>query len=395
MKRSGNGLFSSHSLPQILSQSFVIGPLRIAIVFLVLLFGTISMSSAQVTLSLNPPSGFQFKSEDVWNFNVISASRENVKVQFVAQINLNGKPVVKLTSAETVLKPGANSFFKSTLRTQTVAYLDVNLGKLEKKLGFLPSGNYNYCLVVLCRENPKACERKINFEMQIEACQDVVVEQNSPLILASPDDESTIKEKRPNFSWIPPMPIGSDPDIRYKLTLVQLKKDQSAEDGIQRNRAIYRNKRIAGVMLLFPQTLDDLIPGEKYAWQVEAHMNGTFIARSEVWEFEVENELPVNLSYFKLKPRNEGHFAKAIDNYLPFTFDERYALAEHQMQLSYRILSSDKKTVISDWDNLPKNVGANFYILDLGEDGLGLEKGTYLLEVQNKKKQKKYLKFYL
>lgn len=258
--------------------------------WLLCLLSFCALAQAQTSVNLYPVSGFQIASNDLLNFNVIHTSNEPVQVQFqviVEQKSGQRGQFLELHSAKHVLKPGINTFNTSNFNITRKRFASSEMATYEMKMNSFPMGDYSYCVRIICQDAPATCEKMFEGEITYNACSDFRVLPMTPLLLASPEDEAKLKIKRPNFSWIPPMPLGNDPDISYEFTLVHLNEKQKGEDGIRRNRPLYKRDRIPEVALNFPTTLEDLIPGEHYAWQVKAHLGEVLVGTSEVWEFEI------------------------------------------------------------------------------------------------------------
>lgn len=342
-------------------------------------------SQAQVVVSLNPPNPIQFKSLDVWNMSVVYSNSNPVTVQFRAEIQRDGRTVERLISSNFQLVQGMNTISTLNLRTNQQLYLDPNLGGVERKLGKLPDGNYQYCVRIVCMESQAECSKKLSQELALSSCQDVAVQNTTPLLLSMPEDQSKIDEQRPTFTWIPPMPIGGDPDIRYQLTLVKLKGDQSAEDGLHRNRILHRSGFLQGVQMLFPPQLEDLEKGSRYAWRVQAFLGRTFLTTSEVWEFEIKKEKDPGESYVRVRFNDPKIHTCAST--LRFIYQEEYTPG----LLTYKILDNTGKEVKSD-EEYSTEIGENKFELDLNEKGLVSDE-QYVLEITDRKGRLLKLKF--
>ena len=254
-------------------------------------------AKAQIVINPHPVSGFQISSNDILNFDVINsvigADEKGVNVKFritVKYSEIGGGAILEMTSSNHLIKPGVSNFNISNVNIVSKKFLNPEIANYEIKANSFPVGEYTYCIDVLCQDNVKQCEKHFIQEQSSTQCSEFTIRPMTPLLLSLPADEDVLKIKRPNFSWIPPMPLGSDPDISYEMTLVHLNKDQRGEDGIRRNRPIFKRDGIKSTNLTFPTTLEDLEAGEHYAWQVKARLGNIVAGTSEVWEFEIEEE---------------------------------------------------------------------------------------------------------
>jgi hypothetical protein len=345
-----------------------------------------SISVGQVSLQLNPHTYPTFKSNDVWSMVVVNNKSESVQSRFEANILSQGKLVVKLQSNTVSLVPGVSIFGPSNLQTSRIVYIDPSIGTSELRLGHLPSADYDYCVRIVCVESPQECAIKLNSEMQIEDCEQVASELNSPLILTIPDDEAEIEEKRPMFSWIPPMPIGGDPEIRYTVILVKMLKDQLPEEAINRNRILMKREGVSGVSLAYPAELNDLVEGESYAWKVEALMGNLVVARSEVWEFKIKKIETVK--YVRLSPKpNSAMYKYKEDGTIYFTLTGNYQNNDFNMEIlgiegSTKIKNIQKDIEIREASlSESKHTGFNTFKLSIQDEGLS--NGVYQLKCTN------------
>ncbi len=303
--------------------------LRQAYLCLVLLASSLVINSsgatAQVVLTPHPIIGYQFASKDILHFDALYSLNQPVKVRYTASLyNSRGKLVVQFESDVHVLQPGVNRYNPALFKVKQSRYFDRSIANVERSTSFLPSGDYTYCIHMYCADNPAVCEETIRAEVDIEACNDVRAEPISPLLLSFPEDEAITENKRPNFTWIPPLPVGNDPNIRYTLSLVHMLDGQSAEDAIRRNRPLYTRSGIQGITLMFPNQLNDLIEGEHYAWQVSAQLGETHIATSDVWEFEIEKKEHTHFSVVLDEQRNNNIYKYNKGDTLFFIFKNPY-----------------------------------------------------------------------
>jgi hypothetical protein len=304
-----------------------------------------SNATAQVVLTPHPMAGFQFASKDVLNFDALYSLNQPVKVRYTASLyNSRGKMVVQYQSDIHVLQPGINRYNPTTFKVKHSRYFDRTIANVERSTSFLPSGDYTYCIQLYCADNPAVCEETIRAEIDIEACNDVRAEPISPLLLSFPEDEAELDNKRPNFSWIPPLPIGNDPNIRYTLSLVKMLEGQTAEDAIRRNRALYTRSGIQGITLMFPNQLNDLVEGEHYAWQVSAQIGETHIATSDVWEFEINKKEHLHYSVVLDEQRSNNIYKYNPGDTVFFVFRNPYSADD----LSVSIHSTSSKPDTED-----------------------------------------------
>ncbi|MBI1308193.1 MAG: DUF928 domain-containing protein [Bacteroidetes bacterium] len=294
--------------------------IRYCLLLLLSFFAYIN-SFAQVTIQLQPINQIRFASEDVWSFSVTLTGDKPINVYFKAIVNNDASlPQVELISAAVNLSPGINLFNKQMLSTIKKNYFSQALANYELLSGELPPGDYTYCVHLICAD--VECSKVLPLETPIKECITIQKPQSTPLLLSTPEDKAKISDKRPGFTWIAPMPLGTNPDLTYQFTLVHLNKNQSAMDGIQRNRPLYSQSGIAGTTIGFPQELSDLQQEEHYAWQVKAVLGDGVVAVSEVWEFEIDKESKKLLPMPYVRLSKSDHTIYNAVNELKFIYFE-------------------------------------------------------------------------
>ncbi len=352
----------------------------------VLLFLFSCFTLAQVSIQANLVPGVSFSSSDALGCTISSTTTVPFKIKLVAHVQqVNGGKISVLTSETMLLQPGITVIDPNVLPF-SIRYLNNDLGFYEQTNSHLPAGNYQYCVQLFCLE--KNCSEFINLEQNYSDCNEVDMPNSTPLMLSSPDDEAQIEDCRPNFTWIPPMPIGSDPNISYAFTLVELREKQSAENGISRNRPLYNLKGIKGINQFFPAELQDLTRGNRYAWQVVAYLGHTPIQSSEVWEFEIikpeEDVQP--MPFVRLKTTDDRIYSAL--NELKFI----YTNEGNATSLDYTIYTIDNKRVKMKLPELPLVFGENTFEMKLADYHLE-HKQEYILKVKNANKEVYVLKF--
>ncbi len=356
---------------------------KVALSLLVLF--TVTGLSAQVVINPHPIAGFQFSSKDILNFDVVYSHTENVKVQYDASLlDANGRLVVQFISGTHVLKPGANSYNPGNFNIAQTRYVNRTIAEIEKTTKFLPSGDYTFCINIRCVDQREVCQRAIKIEIDYSACSDAHAEPITPLLLSFPEDEAEIDNKRPNFSWIPPMPIGNNPNMRYTYTLVHMLNDQTAEDAIRRNRSLFTQNGIRSISLMFPNQLDDLEEGEHYAWQVSAHIGQQHIATSEVWEFEIEEG--INAPFVNINQTQLG--IHTCSSELRILFTQYYG----KQKLNFKILDQTGNDVTPAGLNFNLVQGENKLVMPVQDNGLEVNQ-TYQFIITDAKNKKYKLHF--
>lgn len=360
--------------------------------FLFVTFFAVSSSFSQIRLQSTNHSDVKVSSNDLHNCVITSNYDRSLNVYLEITINSNrGFPVLIGNTENFNLNSGVNQISSATVNIKDKKYFNRDYGSYEQQNGYLPSDNYSVCITLKCADRDCLLNSIIGEQgpkMNITSCNEVAQIIATPLLLVSPFDEAELTEKRPNFSWIAPMPIGSDPNLTYKFSLVELREKQSGESGIRRNRPIYQVSGLKSLLLPFPPELEDLNVDTKYAWQVEAILGKTPIQKSEVWEFTIiEEETKVQpMPFVRLKKKDSDLYRTL--NELKFIYDER----NRASQLNFNIISANGEPIdVSSLQLLTKR-GENKYTIDLTQFNME-HKESYTLIVRDQNGFSYRLKF--
>jgi len=262
--------------------------------------------SVQVLLRPPPPYGFHI--ENMWNVTLSNTTKTNLRVYLrgIATLETEGLIADAHTSVFT-LSPGTTVVNATEINP---IHLDQTNPKYEapvKHLGAVPNGNYEICVSVINAADGTVLG---------EECENTEVMNVSQLNLLSPDDGEVFAEnitfpqdtmktngKRPReitlnqsqtssnviFSWLPPSPVNSSVRFTYRLKIAQELGSQSAYDAMQSNPLYYSSNNLAVTSYQYPLAARHLTSG-KYAWQVEAYLDGTLVSSSDIWEFRFGSE---------------------------------------------------------------------------------------------------------
>jgi hypothetical protein len=341
----------------------------------IFLFMSIGSVYAQMNVMLKPGNPYRFQADDIWNINIISPITAEVTI--TAKVIKQGTGDVFIATCNSVsLKSGVNSFSKILLAAERVEFQNPEIKSwLDAHLS-LPPGHYSVCYLIRCAQPDCGGAGPLGADNQY--CANFVIETPSPLLLNYPANESTIEDKTPLLTWIPPSPVSKE--VTYELRLVKIQPEQSRQDAISRNIPIIERAAIEGVSLNFPPDIDPLIEGETYAWEVYANLFGERIARSEVWEFTIgkdtikKKEEPFN--YIKIRQVNPKSVIQ-VENTLRLDYHE---LVSKSTELAIEVYTLDGKRKGSV--TKPIIYGEN--LLDISLSGMGLKPGTeYMVQIKN------------
>ncbi len=220
-------------------------------------------------------------------------------------------------------------------------------------------------------------------------------QENISLIL--PYDGDTIETKNPLLTWSFLGGINqNDNRVFYRLILVELKDEQSAEAGITVNQPLLKMDRIKGTQLFYPYDAPELKEGKRYGWQIHKISNNVIVDKSEAFEFIIPLPEVPSQQYYKVKVKPDGTIYQASGTKLCFEFVESHQSSE----LIYYVYDSNNKLVNSEVNQDKeeertgttelKHIGSNFYEIDLGSSA---KPGIYRVMVLDARKQRYELKY--
>lgn len=373
-------------------------------VVVVALVTTIHSSFAQVVINPHPIVGLQFSSKDILNFDVIYSQSQDLLVKYEASLNdASGRTIAKFYSRIHTLRPGANLYNPTSFQIERSVFFNKEIAGIENTTHSLPQGDYSYCIRLVCADRAELCSDVLGVEQDYSACADAHVEPASPLLLSFPEDKGILDEKRPNFTWIPPLPIGNDPNITYSIVLVKMRNKQTAEDAIRRNRPLYQKDGIKSVNMMFPSQLNDLEEGEHYAWQVSAHIGNINVATSDVWEFEIKENISVKQCIVLDRENNTAVYRYGAKDTLFFIFKNPYEAEDLELLVEKKTQSGGNGKVeelmlrVQEVDQEPQTDFKQVYAIRYGKQMYAIplsrmspEKGDFYSFKMNTRDHKSY-----
>ncbi|MBI1838660.1 MAG: hypothetical protein HYR91_15455 [Flavobacteriia bacterium] len=216
------------------------------------------------------------------------------------------------------------------------------------------------------------------------------------IMLLSPSNNDTIHTPAPLLTW---SYMGAIPESNdrayYRLILVELQNNQSAEAGIIVNQPLVKMDNLQGTQLFYPFDAPELKPNIWYGWQIQKIVNNVIADKSEAFRFILEEpKEPLYLKYVTLKKQHDGVIYEAINGKVFFKMDQGYQVTTLKATIYNDAMEVVQKRVKEDTEEPNEftvlNTGTNFFELDLGT---GIAPGIYVLEVFDAKKQKYLLKF--
>ncbi|MDI1233822.1 MAG: hypothetical protein PSX81_06045 [bacterium] len=285
--------------------------LKTCFVLIAVLF--VNFCKAQINLEFTSVNEYAFNTKEALNLIVTNGTTKPFNVIFNGRIkDASGQTVVEFKTHEATLNIGATIFSPQTIAFSETQYYNNDIAEIEASSGSYPSGNYSICVWATCT-TPDCNGTGSSTVSTVEPrCIQIHIENPTPLLLATPENESEIETTRPLYTWIPPSPVAGSASLNYTMILVELLEGQTKADALSQNRPLIELEGIGNPALIHPSDIPELEKGKWYAWQVQAYVGKTPIAKSEQWKFKVkkkEEEKRVN-RFFDLNQSNTAEIPK-------------------------------------------------------------------------------------
>jgi len=237
-------------------------------------------AKGQVQVILRQPPPNQLHIEDLWKLTLINNSQNQLSIYITATVTEAGRgSIISAVSKSFILSPGIKNISIKELGEVSVDYQSPGIEDLIKKTGSVPSGDYDLCIKVFSVPD--------NSEIG-SMCIEHDVNNFSNLILLTPADGEKISETLPVFNWMPLTPVKAGENVTYSLRLVEILPRQTPVDAMLSNPAFFEQKNLMSPVIRYPLASRGFEKNKKYAWKIEASVNGIPVSESEVREFKYE-----------------------------------------------------------------------------------------------------------
>lgn len=213
-----------------------------------------------------------------------------------------------------------------------------------------------------------------------------ILGQNS-IILISLQDKDTIDYKYPVFNWTYTQEFSKRDQFKYNLTIVELKKNQSANTGIGINQPLVKLNDIQGYQWVYAFDAPELKFNNRYGWQIEKTLNGLVVDRSEAWEFILYKKINVPMKYAILNTDFNATTYEVTENGFYFKLKSKYPTNN---QLKFEVMS-EKGEIMEVRMGEDKKEGTDQKLENTNDEFLFLNTsnypvGTYLLKITDQKR---------
>lgn len=342
------------------------------------------LNAQQIQIAIIPASDYTLSRRDEWKVIVTNTTAQTLKVYFygIATEAQRGK-VYEAQSFDRAIAPGSTTFstqYYVGLDPYKVLYEDQALRQYAIQTNGLPAGDYEICITAFSAlDSTELGSNCLNFS----------ADYFSPPVLLSPDNNDTVCEPYPFFSWLPPAP-NSGQKFTYTLSIYELQNVQTVLSSVQTNPAYYEKKGITTPISQYGINARNLREGQRYAWKVSAEVNNQTVATSEVWSFvycqkgsiffsadttkkkkEVTKNPPKpGIPYMELKTKTGGNYSVIVEGKMSFVFVNNL----QQEKVGYQIRDSRQQVV--DKQVLEAGYGYNYYSIDMKTGGK-LQSGNF------------------
>ncbi len=343
----------------------------------------------QVALVPLPNIGDQFRLDQIWNLSAIVGGNGLVKghLNFVIEDDQRNL-VYAATLANISLKPGSNSVQQLANTGALGDFGNINAAKILRQTGALPYGEFIVCYFFRDEKNTTILG---------EYCFEKGVKPMLPPELLQPYDKEEINVTTPLLVWKAPFPTIASAQLHYALRLVEVKKNQSPSEAIERNAPIMERQVVDQTQLLYPTDAPFLKKGSTYAWKTTVRAGSYTVGTTDVWTFKVETVevKPKNDSYRMLADEPSGSVYVARNGILRFAYDNRYG----QDSLRYTVTAIQEgpkdgftKANAKALPAISLKAGMNKIDLNLKEHNIAYDK-IYLLCVKQQGHGDQFIEF--
>jgi len=354
--------------------------------FCLLLSGVLT-SHAQVSMTLQvPPTGLLLKNQ-LWNLVLVNASNSNalVKVNLVLLDVQTNQPVITAVSAPLALSKGARQLQARDVSPVQYTY-SIPAARVDMDPnGMLPAGRYQACYSVV------SAEKGVTF---VENCISVNVDPLSPPLLNTPANEDKLLTPYPQFTWLPPTPLGLFNDLGYAIVIVEVLPGQGKADAIQQNIPLNATVYTKDLFWNYPASTRSLDTGKVYAWRVVAMNSGKAVALSDIWTFKVSKVKPgfepvKEVPYVEVKRAEDAVIATA-GSVLRITYDN--AAADSSVKYTITSIEEPGNPVVQEGE-LAVKYGQNQLQVPLKKNKRIVENKVYLFRFTSSRNESWSVKF--
>jgi len=336
------------------------------------------------------PGGIHEKSQ-LWNLFLTNtaATPINLQIQLALTDNSNSVQVLSATTKSIVIQPGTVQLSNALLQPVQYNVLAASYAIDASANGLLPIGNFEACYSFFAT--------RLDATTKIaEECLELVVEPFSPPSLIAPVDQSSLDDKHPQLTWLPPVPVNLFSNLKYDLQLTEVLPNQSASDAIDQNIPFFHQQSIGTTTIFYPLNAPALEVNKQYAWRVIAKSNNAPIGQSQTWSFSIKPQAKADsigsndMPYVELKKEPSGYaiFSKALKFKYVNESDDSLLHA-----VIYDLTAKEKQGYVLPAELWPLKPGLNLIQCPIAVNSFFVDKHLYLLDITDSHRQTWQLRF--
>ncbi|HEX2786595.1 MAG TPA: T9SS type A sorting domain-containing protein [Ignavibacteria bacterium] len=248
---------------------------KLFIFILIALISSINASAQNlIEIQYSRPALNQLRADDLWKFTLKNTSNEDLEFSLFGTLTESKAGLIATGQTMPIkLKKGESRQFKVSDLPQTpdinYVHSDQRYKEALMRAGNLPDGEYTICVT--------AKQTGTNDDIGNECIEQVIQkETEGEISLLTPGNNEQVAPDSPLiFSWMAIGDAGS-----YKIKIVEITGDESAENAMLKNKAFFEKEDIRMTTFQYPSSAPKFKNGVKYVWMIEAGK-----MKSNVWMF--------------------------------------------------------------------------------------------------------------
>ncbi len=228
---------------------------------LAFIFST-ALCIGQVQIKLKQPPMNQLGVKDMWNLTLRNTSAKDVQLTLrgTADEAQEGRLVDGKTGLFTLKANESRTISGSNIPGGgSYSWQNKKFQEAMVRSGNAPSGNYTICVYA---------ESESGAPLGQDCFRQNIALMSPPTLISPADGASIAQGQTPLFTWIPSAP--SQQGTIYTIRIVEVLGNQSANDAIIKNSAVFEQKDIRSTSLQYPVSARKLVEGRKYVWQISS-----------------------------------------------------------------------------------------------------------------------------
>lgn len=315
-----------------------------------------------IFINLAPIDGIDITPDNLFSYQIQSNLNRSSRCMIKGTIRYRQSGLMLSYQYIYNIVPGINQIARNMISPQ-MTYSSNALKELFEYHKKLPEGIYEYCVAVQADYQTEGASEPYT-ECLYHKSEDIFL-----INLIDPPDNAKIHEYNPMLTWTVNYPFANE--LTYRLRVAEVKKGQNAASAINRNNAIFDQRDLKQLSLIYPVYAKPLQEDQPYAWTVDAYYKGILIGGAAPWIFTIVQDsfvtgIPKDPSYVDIK-KETGSYSL----YAPGKLKLKYVLDDLKTDTLRLVLyDQDQKEVklIKDFQTLNAKYGDNRYDLDLAEN---------------------------